>query len=86
MSATTSPALRRPRRGRSQYWRAQRSGRGQHIDVSMLETMILSFTPYQPIFAQLEERLYGRSIEIPSIEPAADGWVGFLHDHPSAMG
>ncbi len=56
---------------------AQRSGRGQHIDVSMLETMILSFTPYQPIFAQMEERLYGRSIEIPSIEPAADGWVGF---------
>ena len=55
---------------------ARRSGRGQHVDVSMLETMILSFTPYQPIFAQMEERLYGRSIEIPSIEPAADGWVG----------
>jgi crotonobetainyl-CoA:carnitine CoA-transferase CaiB-like acyl-CoA transferase len=56
---------------------AQRSGRGQHVDVSMLETMILSFTPYQPIFAQMEDRLYGRTIEIPSIEPAADGWVGF---------
>jgi crotonobetainyl-CoA:carnitine CoA-transferase CaiB-like acyl-CoA transferase len=56
---------------------AQRSGRGQHVDVSTLETMILSFTPYQPIFAQMEDRLYGRTIEIPSIEPAADGWVGF---------
>jgi crotonobetainyl-CoA:carnitine CoA-transferase CaiB-like acyl-CoA transferase len=57
---------------------AKASGRGQHADVSMLETMILSFTPYQPIFAQMEpERLYGRTIEIPSIEPASDGWVGF---------
>ena len=57
---------------------AQRSGRGQHVDVSMLETMILSFTPYQPIFAQMEpNRLYGRTMEIPSIEPASDGWVGF---------
>ncbi|HEX4016042.1 MAG TPA: CoA transferase [Frankiaceae bacterium] len=55
---------------------ARESGRGQHVDVSSLETMILSFTPYQPIFAQFEDRLYGRSIEIPSIEPAADGWVG----------
>ncbi|HEX4428690.1 MAG TPA: CoA transferase [Frankiaceae bacterium] len=55
---------------------ARDSGRGQHVDVSALETMILSFTPYQPIFAQFEDRLYGRSIEIPSIEPAADGWVG----------
>ncbi len=59
------------------YLAARRSGRGQHVDVSMLETMLLSFTPYQPIFAQLEDRLYGRSIEIPSIEPASDGWVGF---------
>ncbi len=56
---------------------ARRSGRGQHVDVSALETMILSFTPYQPIFAQIDDKLYGRSIEIPSIEPAADGWVGF---------
>jgi crotonobetainyl-CoA:carnitine CoA-transferase CaiB-like acyl-CoA transferase len=56
---------------------ARRSGRGQHLDVSMLETMIISMTSYQMIFAQIEERLYGRSIEIPSIEPASDGWVGF---------
>ncbi len=56
---------------------ARRSGRGQHVDVSMLETMIVSMTSYQMIFAQVEERLYGRSIEIPSIEPASDGWVGF---------
>jgi crotonobetainyl-CoA:carnitine CoA-transferase CaiB-like acyl-CoA transferase len=56
---------------------AQRSGRGQHLDVSMLETMIISMTSYQMIFAQIEDRPYGRSIEIPSIEPASDGWVGF---------
>ncbi len=56
---------------------ARRSGRGQHVDVSMLETMILSFTSYQALFAQIVDPPYGRSIEIPSIEPAADGWVGF---------
>ena len=39
--------------------------------------MLLSFVSYQPIFAQFDERLQGRSVEIPSIEPAADGWVGF---------
>jgi crotonobetainyl-CoA:carnitine CoA-transferase CaiB-like acyl-CoA transferase len=56
---------------------ARRSGRGQHVDVSTLEAMVLSFVSYQPIFAQFDERPYGRSIEIPSIEPARDGWVGF---------
>ncbi|MCU1379108.1 MAG: CoA transferase, partial [Acidimicrobiales bacterium] len=55
---------------------ARRSGRGQHVDVSMLEAMLLSFVSYQPIFAQFDERPQGRSIEIPSIEPAADGWIG----------
>ena len=59
-------------------WRAARaSGRGQHVDVSTFEAMLLSYVSYQPIFAQFDEKPYGRSIEIPSIEPAADGWVGF---------
>jgi crotonobetainyl-CoA:carnitine CoA-transferase CaiB-like acyl-CoA transferase len=56
---------------------ARRSGRGQHVDVSQLEAMLLSFVSYQPIFAQFDDKPQGRSVEIPSIEPAADGWVGF---------
>jgi crotonobetainyl-CoA:carnitine CoA-transferase CaiB-like acyl-CoA transferase len=59
------------------WFAARRSGRGQHVDVSMHEAMLLSFVSYQPIFAQFDDKPYGRSIEIPSIEPAKDGWVGF---------
>lgn len=59
------------------WWSARASGRGQHVDVSTFEAMLLSFVSYQPIFAQFDDALNGRSIEIPSIEPAADGWVGF---------
>jgi crotonobetainyl-CoA:carnitine CoA-transferase CaiB-like acyl-CoA transferase len=59
------------------WWAARTSGRGQHVDVSTFEAMLLSFVSYQPIFAQFDDALNGRSIEIPSIEPAADGWVGF---------
>jgi len=59
------------------WFAARASGRGQHIDVSTFEAMLLSFVAYQPIFAQFDEKPIGRSIEIPSIEPAADGWVGF---------
>lgn len=59
------------------WWAARSSGRGQHVDVSMFEAMLLSFVSYQPIFAQFDDAPNGRSIEVPSIEPAADGWVGF---------
>jgi crotonobetainyl-CoA:carnitine CoA-transferase CaiB-like acyl-CoA transferase len=59
------------------WFAARASGRGQHVDVSTFEAMLLSFVAYQPIFAQFDEKPIGRSIEIPSIEPAADGWVGF---------
>ena len=63
--------------GIAAWMASRRSGRGQHVDVSMLEAMLLSFVSYQPIFAQFAPGPYPRSIEIPSIEPAADGWVGF---------
>ena len=56
---------------------ARRSGRGQHVDVSTFEAMLLSFISFQPIFAQFDPAPIGRSIEVPSIEPASDGWVGF---------
>ena len=55
-------------------------GRGDHLDVSMLEALMLTHTTYAPLFASyLGQRgaPNTRSIELPSIEPASDGWVGF---------
>ncbi len=54
------------------------SGRGVHIDVSQFEAMMLSFQVFRQIFAAFDPgKPLGRSMEIPSIEPAADGYVGF---------
>ena len=40
--------------------------------------MMLSFQTFRQIFAAFDPgREVGRSFEIPSIEPAKDGWVGF---------
>lgn len=59
-------------------WRAARgSGRGQLVEVSRFEVMLLSFQPYQYIHGQLEPGLVPRSVDVPSIEPARDGFVGF---------
>lgn len=60
-------------------WRAARqSGRGQHVDVSMLETMILCFQPYQYIQGQMQPgQQMPVMVEVPSIEPAKDGMIGF---------
>ncbi len=61
-------------------WRhAQRTGQGQVVDVSMLEVLTLCLNgPYQLLAAQWHPQMVvGRTIEIPSIEPAADGPVGF---------
>lgn len=58
----------------------RRTGRAPHIDLSLLEVMHLSMVP----FATLAHRLSGpdppvlpRNVEIPSIAPTADGYVGF---------
>lgn len=57
---------------------ARRSGRGVHADVSILETMLLSFQTFRFIFERFEPSfVVNREIEIPSIEPAKDGAVGF---------
>jgi crotonobetainyl-CoA:carnitine CoA-transferase CaiB-like acyl-CoA transferase len=61
---------------------AWKAGGGELVDVSMLEAMTLGMNTYGPLFAEL----YGvvapvepafRHIDHPSIEPTADGWVGF---------
>ncbi|MCR9092587.1 MAG: CoA transferase [bacterium] len=60
-------------------WRvARQTGRGRHADVSMLETMILCFQPYQFIQGQMRPgEPFPVMVEIPSIEPTRDGMIGF---------
>src|SRR5207249_3437022 len=58
---------------------ARRTGRGQHVDLSVLEAVHLSMAPFTTVIASFggASAAYGRTVEIPSIEPSADGWVGF---------
>lgn len=61
---------------------ARRTGRGDHADVSMLECMATTMQTYGSVAASLfratgVDFVSGRTMEIPSIEPTADGWVGF---------
>lgn len=61
--------------------RAQKTGQGEHVDFSMLEVMNIASTTYRDLMASLAGRPEPagpeRTVEIPSIEPTADGWVGF---------
>ena len=53
---------------------------GEHVDVSAYEAMTTSFVVYAHLYAAYaSDARTGatRSIEIPSVEPAKDGWVGF---------
>jgi crotonobetainyl-CoA:carnitine CoA-transferase CaiB-like acyl-CoA transferase len=57
-----------------------RTGGGEHVDVSMLECMSITMGGY----ASLRQSFGGptpsgpaRTVELPSIEPTADGYVGF---------
>jgi crotonobetainyl-CoA:carnitine CoA-transferase CaiB-like acyl-CoA transferase len=60
---------------------AARSGRGEHVDVAILDCMTLTMNTYTSVFAEFlgwpPLRRPTRMIEIPSIEPTADGYVGF---------
>jgi crotonobetainyl-CoA:carnitine CoA-transferase CaiB-like acyl-CoA transferase len=61
---------------------ARASGRGAFVDVSTLEAMTIAFNQFQAVAAQLDGRgpepeLIGRFVDVPSVEPTADGWVGF---------
>jgi len=55
---------------------ARNTGRGQHVDLSIFEAMLLSMTYYHDLSGQWREGPLPRGIEVPSIEPAKDGWVG----------
>lgn len=61
--------------------RAQLGGPGEIIDCSLLETCHLSAGGFADLYHELAGRppltVPARQVEIPSIEPTADGWVGF---------
>ena len=57
--------------------RAASTGIGDHVDVSLLECMTLAMQAFEWLHVRLMDlRGFARSIEVPSIEPAKDGWVG----------
>ncbi|MDJ0853216.1 MAG: CoA transferase [Myxococcota bacterium] len=65
--------------------RARASGRGEHVDLSILETANYVFTNYSVTMNRLmnggagepEHAFLAPTVETPSIEPTADGYVGF---------
>ena len=66
-------------------FRARASGKGEHIDLSLLETANFIFTNFSESMNRLlngspkdpEHAFLAPSVETPSIEPTADGYVGF---------
>ncbi len=60
---------------------AARTGRGEHVDVALLDCMALTMNTYTSVFAEFlgwpPMRRPTRSVEIPSIEPSSDGYVAF---------
>ena len=66
--------------GLAAYRRAKRTGLGEHVDVSILEVMSIIFQPYVYLGEEFGTNPTGsrrRTVEIPSIVPTADGFVGF---------
>ena len=70
--------------GLAAWRRAHASGRGDQVDVSVLECLSITLNPFEPLHASLTgdrdhfmHHVFQRSVEVPSIEPALDGWVGF---------
>ena len=56
---------------------ARRTGRGQHVDVSMFEALLQCGTQYHDLNGQFTGRPLAQLIDTPSVEPAKNGWVGF---------
>lgn len=59
--------------------KARVSGRREFVDVSLLEAMVITMGGLTAVSAQLlgSGASSPRSLELPSIEPTADGYVGF---------
>jgi crotonobetainyl-CoA:carnitine CoA-transferase CaiB-like acyl-CoA transferase len=60
---------------------AARCGHGEHVDVAMLDCMAVSMVTYPSVFASFAgsppAKGTGRTIEVPSVEPTADGYAVF---------
>jgi crotonobetainyl-CoA:carnitine CoA-transferase CaiB-like acyl-CoA transferase len=60
---------------------ARRTGHGEHVDVAQFDCMAVSMVTYPSVFASMagwpEVVGTGRTVEVPSIEPTADGWACF---------
>jgi len=61
------------------YHGARRSGHGEQVDLSLFEVMALTMAPNQTVWESLagQPSLFSRTLEIPSIYEARDGYVGF---------
>ena len=59
-------------------WReARRSGQGRSVDISMFESMLICSTQYWDLDSQMRGGQLPQYLDIPAVEPAKDGWVGF---------
>jgi len=59
-------------------WReARRTGRGRTVDVSMFESMLICSTQYWDLDSQMRGGQLPQYLDVPAVEPAKDGWVGF---------
>jgi crotonobetainyl-CoA:carnitine CoA-transferase CaiB-like acyl-CoA transferase len=62
----------------SAYRKARSNGRGEHVDVSLAECTLVGHNKFRYLQRQLEPGFVTpRYVEIPAIEPAKDGLVGF---------
>ncbi|WP_419918167.1 CaiB/BaiF CoA transferase family protein [Candidatus Poriferisocius sp.] len=58
--------------------RAQRTGVGDHVDLSLLETITPTCTNVQTLWGSFTGEYDTRALlEVPSVEPTRDGYVGF---------
>ena len=55
---------------------ARQTGRGEHVDLSVFESMLLCMTQYHTLDGQFRPELLPAYVECPSIERTRDGWVG----------
>jgi crotonobetainyl-CoA:carnitine CoA-transferase CaiB-like acyl-CoA transferase len=61
--------------------RARTTGRGEHVDLAMLDCMTVTMSIYPSVFSSFfgwpDIEGTGRTVEVPSIEPTADGYAVF---------
>ena len=66
--------------------RREADGRGAHVDVALLDVMAVTMVPFPSVFAEFmgwpEPTAISRAVEVPSIEPTADGFVAFTTNSP----